>query len=79
MWTQNIINQYDLTQYDLAPDEDNVPTWLKDAEKVKVQEGSTELDGILIGNFTYAPVRSLAEALGRAVTWDDATKTVKIS
>ena len=72
----SIINKYNLTQYDVVPDEDNLP--IKDAEKVKIQVGNTELEGILINDHTYAPVRVLAEALGRTVTWDDATKTVTI-
>ena len=43
-------------------------TPFKAAEKVKIQVGNTELDGILINDHTYAPVRVLAEALGRTVT-----------
>ncbi|AEG59875.1 N-acetylmuramoyl-L-alanine amidase [Desulforamulus ruminis] len=36
------------------------------------------LTGLLIDDRSYAPVRALAEALGRTVEWDEKTKTVKI-
>ena len=36
------------------------------------------LTGMLIADRSYAPVRALAEALGRTVEWDEGSKTVKI-
>lgn len=36
------------------------------------------LTGLLIDDRSYAPVRALAEALGRTVEWDERSKTVKI-
>ena len=36
------------------------------------------MGGVNINGRVYAPVRALAEALGREVDWDDATKTVVV-
>ncbi len=36
---------------------------------VKVQIGSTVIEGTIIGESTFAPVRALAQALGREVKW----------
>ncbi|MFW5434368.1 N-acetylmuramoyl-L-alanine amidase [Paenibacillus apiarius] len=35
-------------------------------------------DGIIIGGVTYFPGRALANAVGATISWDGATKTVKI-
>lgn len=45
---------------------------------VKIKVGGVVLDGMLINDRAYAPVRALAEALGRTVEWDGATMTVTI-
>jgi N-acetyl-anhydromuramyl-L-alanine amidase AmpD len=36
---------------------------------VKIQIGSNVLEGMMIGNTSFAPVRALSEALGRQVKW----------
>lgn len=48
-------------------------------EKVKINVAGMVLDGIMIGDLTYVPVRALAEALGRTVEWDEQNKTVNIA
>lgn len=54
------------------------PESMMDPEAVRIMVGDTELFGIIKNDRTYAPVRALAEALGRSVEWDEPTKTVKI-
>ena len=44
----------------------------------KIIIGSKVLEAVLIDGRTYAPVRALAEALGRTVEWDEPSKTVTI-
>ncbi|NPV90049.1 MAG: N-acetylmuramoyl-L-alanine amidase [Firmicutes bacterium] len=46
---------------------------------VRIVVGSRVLAGIIINDSAYAPVRALAEALGRTVQWDAATRTVTIT
>ena len=43
-----------------------------------IKVGGRLIGGVNIDGRVYAPVRALAEALGREVDWDDATKTVVI-
>ncbi len=45
---------------------------------VKIRVGNLVLDGLIIGNISYAPVRALAEALGRQVVWNEAEKAVDV-
>ncbi|MDD3270256.1 MAG: N-acetylmuramoyl-L-alanine amidase [Syntrophomonadaceae bacterium] len=45
---------------------------------VRIATGNIIISGQLLGNQAYAPVRKLAEALGRQVIWDEKTKTVSI-
>ncbi len=45
---------------------------------IKIQVGEQELQGIVIDGVSYVPVRSLVEALGKQVEWDQQTKTVSV-
>lgn len=45
---------------------------------VKIRVAGRELDGVLIGDRSFAPVRALAEALGKKVTWDAQNRVVVI-
>lgn len=49
-----------------------------DPNTVRIVVAGRVLTGKLIDGRTYAPVRVLAEALGRTVEWDEASRTVKI-
>ncbi len=49
-----------------------------DSNAVLILVGGQALEGKLINDRTWAPVRALAEALGRTVGWDEKTKTVTI-
>ena len=49
-----------------------------DSNTVLILVGGQVLEGQLINDRTWAPVRALAEALGRTVEWDEKTKTVTI-
>lgn len=44
----------------------------------QIRAGNKIFDGIIVGGVTYAPVRAIAEALGRKVVWDNKTKVVTI-
>jgi|LSQX01.3.fsa_nt_gb N-acetylmuramoyl-L-alanine amidase len=46
---------------------------------VTITCGGQTFSGMLIGDITYAPVRAVAEALGKQVGWDGNTRTVTIS
>lgn len=46
------------------------------AEMINVVVGPAILEGLLINGHSYSPVRGLAEALDRKVSWNDAIKTV---
>ena len=59
-----------------APAKQAPPT---DPNTVTIKTGGKTFAGVLIGDTTYAPVRDVAEALGRKVGWDGTTKTVTIS
>jgi hypothetical protein len=48
-------------------------------DEVTIKAGGKVIKGVLVDESTYAPVRVLAEALGKTVTWDGATKTVIIN
>lgn len=50
----------------------------KEIQAVTIRVDGQELKGVLLGDRTYAPVRALAEALGRTVNWDGNTNTVVI-
>jgi len=53
----------------------------EDLRKVKIRiEGKEQkvVEGVIINNTTYAPVRAVAETLGRQVDWDNATREVVI-
>ncbi len=50
----------------------------KEIQAVTIRVGDRELKGVLLGDRTFAPVRALAEALGRTVAWDGNTNTVVI-
>ena len=47
-------------------------------DAVPIRVGGTVVQGMLVGNKTYAPVRDLLEALGRTVKWDESTRSVDI-
>lgn len=47
-------------------------------DRVKIVVAGKELEGLLINSTSYAPVRALAEALGRKVRWAGEEKTVYI-
>jgi N-acetylmuramoyl-L-alanine amidase len=49
-----------------------------DSNTVLILVGGQVLEGQLINDRTWAPVRALAEALGRTVEWDEKNKTVTI-
>lgn len=44
----------------------------------KIRVGKKELSGIIVDGTTYAPVRAIAEALGRKVIWDNDAKVVVV-
>lgn len=46
---------------------------------LKIKVGGKEISGLIINDRSYAPVRELAEALGKKVDWDANTRTVTIS
>lgn len=48
------------------------------AGTVRIATGSTIIDGRLIENKGYVPVRKLVEALGHKVVWDETNKTITI-
>lgn len=53
----------------------------EDLKKVKIRvEGKEQkiVEGVIINNTTYAPVRAVAETLGRQVDWDGAKQEVVI-
>lgn len=47
-------------------------------DAVPIRVGGTVVQGMLVGNKTYAPVRDLLEALGRTVKWDESTRSIDI-
>lgn len=47
-------------------------------EKTVIKAGGKVFDAIIINNTTFAPVRAVAEALGRTVTWDGVNRVVII-
>lgn len=49
-----------------------------DPDAVRIVVAGQVLTGKLIDGRTYAPVRALAEALGKTVGWDEASRTVTI-
>lgn len=48
------------------------------AGKVRIVVSNAAINGVMIDNHVFAPVRDLAESLGHQVIWDSATKTVII-
>lgn len=46
---------------------------------IKIIIGSTVINGVIIQDVAYAPVRSLAEALGKRVEWNPADRSVVIT
>lgn len=60
-----------------------IKTWSEEvklvtSDKVTILVGDRTVEGKLIGDVTYAPIRDLAEALGKTVTWDGSTHTAVI-
>ncbi|PKM77124.1 MAG: hypothetical protein CVU90_08985 [Firmicutes bacterium HGW-Firmicutes-15] len=49
------------------------------AGKVRIVVSNAVINGVLIDNRTFAPVRDLAESLGHQVGWDSSSKTVIVS
>jgi N-acetylmuramoyl-L-alanine amidase len=47
-------------------------------DAVKIVAGEKTIEGIMLNGVTYAPVRALAEALGKQVKWDPAKREVEI-
>ncbi len=54
---------------------DNMPEEIK---TVTIKVGGKEIEAVEIGGRTIAPVRAIAEALGRTVEWDEKNQTVVI-
>jgi N-acetylmuramoyl-L-alanine amidase len=48
------------------------------AGKVNIVTGSLVFQGLLVNGKSFAPVRQLAESLGKTVNWDGVTQTVTI-
>lgn len=48
------------------------------SSSVNITVGDRIIEGVIINDRSYTPVRDLAEALGHSVQWDAATRTVKI-
>ena len=48
------------------------------SDSVQISIGKVIIAGLLIGGTSYAPIRQMAEALGRKVTWDAASRTVMV-
>ncbi|MDD3364962.1 MAG: N-acetylmuramoyl-L-alanine amidase [Syntrophomonas sp.] len=46
--------------------------------KVRIVVSNAVINGLMIDNHVFTPVRDLAESLGHQVSWDSATKTVII-
>jgi N-acetyl-anhydromuramyl-L-alanine amidase AmpD len=46
---------------------------------VKVVANGRELEGVIINDRSYTPVRALCEALGDIVQWDEAARTVVVT
>lgn len=46
---------------------------------VMIVAGGQQFPGVLIDGVTYAPVRKVAEAVGKSVGWNGTTRTVTIS
>jgi N-acetyl-anhydromuramyl-L-alanine amidase AmpD len=49
-----------------------------DIRAVKIEVNGKEIPGVLLGDYTFAPVRALAEALGKTVEWDEKNGKVVI-
>ncbi len=45
---------------------------------VRIKMGDKEFQGVVIDGVSYAPVRAVADAIGKAVEWDAQTKTAEI-
>jgi len=45
---------------------------------VNIKIGHKQFEGIVIDGISYAPVRLLADAIGKQVEWDNKTKTVEV-
>jgi hypothetical protein len=50
----------------------------KQLEPITIKIGDKVIAGQLDGDTTTGPVRAIAEAMGGAVAWDEATKTVTV-
>lgn len=48
-------------------------------DQITIKIGATTITGQLEGGTSTGPVRAIAEAMGGAVAWDDATKTVTVT
>jgi hypothetical protein len=48
-------------------------------EKIKIIVEGKEIDGFLINDRAYAPVKDVVDAMNNTVKWDDATRTVTVS
>ncbi|OPY64066.1 MAG: Sporulation-specific N-acetylmuramoyl-L-alanine amidase [Pelotomaculum sp. PtaU1.Bin065] len=49
-----------------------------DTDKITIKVAGQILEGKEIDGRAWAPVRALAEALGKTVSWDEATRTVNV-
>lgn len=56
----------------------NIQHQVNDPNKPAIKTGNTVIEGVLLNGTTYAPVRLLAESLGKTVNWDGSTNTVTI-
>jgi len=78
-WTQflNMIDR-ELVALDKPQQPAPKPEPVKNSVTIEV-DGRQVKDGILVNNITYAPVRSIAEACGLQVGWDQSAKKVTLT
>ena len=51
----------------------------EELEKIKVIVEGKEIEGVIINDRAYAPVKDVVDAMNDTVKWDDATRTVTVS
>ncbi|NEZ41357.1 N-acetylmuramoyl-L-alanine amidase [Paenibacillus alvei] len=76
-WSQ-FLNMVDREMISLDKPQQPAPEPSKDVVTIEV-DGKQVKDGILVNNVTYAPVRSIAEACGLQVGWNQKQKIVTLT